>query len=74
MTCHLRTGSDPLEQPPYLADLAGEPAGAVTYTPLCNARGGVEADLTVTKLAPNEWYFAAGGNTATKDFAWRPRP
>ena len=46
----------------------------MTYTPLCNSRGGVEADLTVTKLQNAEgqsyYYFAAGGNTATKDLAW----
>ena len=27
------------------ADLEGKSVGSVTYTPLCNARGGVEADL-----------------------------
>lgn len=56
------------------ADMENKRIGSVTYTPLCNSRGGVEADLTVTKLqnpkGDNCYYFAAGGNTATKDFAW----
>ncbi|CAJ1421916.1 unnamed protein product [Effrenium voratum] len=55
------------------ADMEGRSVGSVAYTPLCNSRGGVEADLTVTKLnedGNNYYYFAAGGNTATKDLAW----
>ena len=45
------------------ADLEGRPTGSVTYTPLCNANGGVEADLTVTKLDDNAWYIVTGGAT-----------
>ncbi|CAE8692195.1 unnamed protein product [Polarella glacialis] len=56
------------------ADMEGKKFGSVTYTPLCNVRGGVEADLTVTKLEDPEgssyYYFAAGGNTYTKDLEW----
>ena len=52
------------------ADVTLGEIGRVTYTPLCNAAGGVEADLTVTKLADDKYYFAAGGNTATKDWEW----
>jgi sarcosine dehydrogenase len=32
------------------ADMRGKAVGSVTYTPMCNAQGGVEADLTVTRL------------------------
>ena len=46
------------------ADVTLGDIGRVTYTPLCNVKGGVEADLTVTKLAEDQYYFAAGGNTA----------
>lgn len=52
------------------ADVRGKAPGSVTYTPMCNAQGGVEADLTVTKLKDRGYYFAAGGNTMTKDFEW----
>lgn len=63
------------------AEMEGRPAGAVVYTPLCNERGGVEADLTVTRLGNTTvgemnqggYYFAAGGNTCTKDFMWIER-
>jgi sarcosine dehydrogenase len=50
------------------ADPTSKPVGAVTYTPMCNEKGGVEADLTVTRLEEDMYYFAAGGSTATKDW------
>ena len=40
---------------------------------MCNESGGVEADLTVTDLGGHAYYFAAGGNTATKDLEWMRR-
>lgn len=52
------------------ADLEGKPVGAVTYTPLCNGNGGVEADLTVTKVGENEWYLVTGGATKSRDVRW----
>lgn len=60
------------------ADVTQGEIGRVTYTPLCNKNGGVEADLTVTKLGTSDidsagnhrYYFAAGGSTATKDWEW----
>eukprot|EP00928_Gymnodinium_smaydae_P078303 TRINITY_DN6213_c0_g4_i2.p1 TRINITY_DN6213_c0_g4~~TRINITY_DN6213_c0_g4_i2.p1 ORF type:complete len:834 (+),score=159.83 TRINITY_DN6213_c0_g4_i2:163-2664(+) len=58
------------------ADFEFKEVGSVTYTPLCNVRGGVEADLTVTKLndqGGNYYYIAGGGNTVTKDMAWIER-
>lgn len=56
------------------ADMEKQVPGSVTYTPLCNVRGGVEADLTVTRLPDDSgYYFAAGGNTVTKDFEWISR-
>lgn len=55
------------------ADMEGKKVGSVTYTPLCNAKGGVEADLTVTKMEDGSYYIATGGNTPTKDFMWIER-
>jgi len=46
------------------------PIGSVAYTALCNSRGGVECDLTVTKLADDNYYIAAGGSTSTHDWRW----
>lgn len=44
--------------------------GQTTYTPLCNAFGGVEADLTVTRLASGSLYFVSGGSTCSRDAEW----
>jgi len=56
------------------ADLEGRAAGDVVYTPLCNGRGGVEADLTVTKLDGGRgWYICTGGATASRDALWMYR-
>merc|ERR1712217_460270 len=44
--------------------------GSVAYTTLCNSRGGVECDLTITKLSDNQFYFAAGGSTFVHDWRW----
>mmetsp|Transcript_10246 Transcript_10246/g.13443 ORF Transcript_10246/g.13443 Transcript_10246/m.13443 type:complete len:937 (+) Transcript_10246:534-3344(+) len=53
------------------ADLHDKNLGSVTYTTLCNQRGGVEADLTIARLPDGSgYYFAAGGQTLTKDFHW----
>jgi len=46
------------------------PIGSVAYTALCNKRGGVQCDLTVTKLAEDKFYIAAGGTTSTHDWRW----
>lgn len=46
------------------------PIGSVTYTALCNERGGVMADLTFTKLSQEKFYIAAGGSTSTHDWRW----
>lgn len=49
---------------------ASRPFGSVAYTALCNVRGGVQCDLTVTKLADDSFYIAAGGTTSTHDWRW----
>ena len=51
---------------------AGSPkkTNRVQYTPLCNDDGGVEADLTVTRLRDDLFYVVSGGSTATRDLAW----
>ena len=44
--------------------------GAVVYTQLLNRRGGIEADLTVTRLAPDRFYLVTGTAFGTHDLAW----
>ena len=52
------------------ANVTAKPFGTVTYTPLCNARGGTEADLTVTRRRDGTLYVVGAGATVTKDKVW----
>ena len=47
-----------------------KPAGRVTYTQLLNSRGGIEADLTVARLADDRFYIVTGTGFRTHDLAW----
>jgi len=47
-----------------------KPVGAVTYTQMLNPRGGVECDLTVTRLAPDRFFIVTGSAFGVHDFAW----
>ena len=42
-------------QPALVADDVDVPAGRIVYTQWCNERGGIEADLTVTRLAETSY-------------------
>jgi len=44
--------------------------GALTYTQMLNARGGIECDLTVARLADDTFYIVTGTGFATHDFDW----
>ena len=44
--------------------------GAVTYTQLLNPRGGVECDLTVTRLGPERFRLVTGTAFGNHDGAW----
>ncbi len=46
------------------------PPGRLTYTQLLNARGGIEADLTVARLAEDHFYIVTGTGFRTHDFGW----
>jgi 4-methylaminobutanoate oxidase (formaldehyde-forming) len=43
--------------------------GSIVYTQLCNARGGIEADVTITRLAPDRFYFVTGSALGVRDRA-----
>jgi len=47
-----------------------KPAGRLTYTQLLNTRGGIEADLTVARLAEDRFYIVSGTGFRTHDFGW----
>ena len=47
-----------------------KPVGSLTYTQMLNPKGGVECDVTVSRVADNEFYIVTGTAFATHDFAW----
>ena len=44
--------------------------GRLSYTQLLNSRGGIEADLTVARLAEDRFYIVTGTGFRTHDAAW----
>jgi 4-methylaminobutanoate oxidase (formaldehyde-forming) len=49
------------------------PVGAVTYTSMLNARGGIECDFTVTRLGPDRFRIVTGSAFGTHDRGWIAR-
>jgi len=46
------------------------PIGKIVYTQLLNERGGIEADLTVTRLAEDSYLIVTSVATGVRDFDW----
>jgi 4-methylaminobutanoate oxidase (formaldehyde-forming) len=46
------------------------PVGAVVYTPWCDERGGVVADVTVTRLGDDRFRVVTGAGFVANDLAW----
>lgn len=49
------------------------PPGRIVYTQWLNARGGIEADLTVTRLSDDEYLVVTAAGSQVRDFAWLNR-
>ena len=47
-----------------------KPVGSVTYTQLLNDRGGIECDLTVTRLGQERFMLVTGSAFGLHDLAW----
>ena len=47
--------------------------GKLVYTQWLNDKGGIEADLTVTRLSANAYLIVTGAETETRDFNWLKR-
>jgi sarcosine dehydrogenase len=47
-----------------------KPVGSVIYTQLCNERGGIECDLTITRLGEQHWYVVTGAAFGEHDMGW----
>ena len=52
------------------ANTIDRPVGSVTYTQLCNERGGVESDLTIARVDENRFFIVTGTAFGTHDFVW----
>ena len=48
----------------------GRPPGTITYTQMLNRRGGVECDVTVTRLAADRFMVVTGTAFGGHDLAW----
>ncbi|MBI4588316.1 MAG: GcvT family protein [Candidatus Rokubacteria bacterium] len=46
------------------------PVGSVTYTQMLNEAGGIECDLTVTRLAAEQFFLVTGSAFGPHDLAW----
>jgi len=46
------------------------PAGRIVYTQMLNERGGIESDLTVTRLLETAFLLVVPGATLQRDLAW----
>ncbi|MEW9613147.1 FAD-dependent oxidoreductase [Shinella sp. S4-D37] len=65
------TGPDALKALDWIcANDVGKPVGRLTYTQLLNTRGGIEADLTVARLAEEKFYIVTGTGFRTHDLGW----
>ena len=47
--------------------------GRIVYTQMLNQRGGIECDLTVTRLSETVFYLVVPGATVQRDLAWLRR-
>ncbi|MDP5084786.1 MAG: FAD-dependent oxidoreductase [Yoonia sp.] len=46
------------------------PPGRIVYTQMLNSRGGIECDLTVTRLSETAYFLVVPGATLQRDLAW----
>ncbi len=49
------------------------PAGRIVYTQMLNRRGGIECDLTVTRLSETAYFLVVPAATVQRDLAWLRR-
>jgi 4-methylaminobutanoate oxidase (formaldehyde-forming) len=55
------------------ANDVAKPPGSLTYTQMLNAKGGIECDVTVARLAEDRFYLVTGTGFATHDADWIAR-
>src|SRR5262249_15628070 len=52
------------------ANQIDRPVGTIIYTAMVNEKGGIECDLTVTRLGPQRFWILTGGAGGPHDLAW----
>ena len=52
------------------ANRVDKPVGSLIYTQWLNERGGIEADVTITRLADDRFMILTGGPMQVRDFDW----
>jgi 4-methylaminobutanoate oxidase (formaldehyde-forming) len=69
MAKYLVQGRDALKTLQFICcnDIDG-PVGKVVYTQMLNERGGIEADITVTRLAADKFFIVSPGACGVRDF------
>ncbi|MBX9457682.1 MAG: FAD-dependent oxidoreductase [Rhizobium sp.] len=65
------SGPDALKALDWIcANDVNKPIGRLTYTQLLNTRGGIEADVTVARIADDKFYIVTGTGFRTHDYGW----
>ena len=52
------------------ANDVNKPVGSLVYSQLLDDKGGIQADVTIARLADDEFYIVTGTGFATRDFDW----
>ena len=47
-----------------------KPVGSLTYTQMLDDKGGIQCDLTIARIAEDEFYIVTGTGFVTHDFNW----
>jgi glycine cleavage system aminomethyltransferase T/glycine/D-amino acid oxidase-like deaminating enzyme len=55
------------------ANVVDRPVGSVVYTQMLNRRGGIESDLTVTRIADDRFQLVTGTSFGAHDLGWLRR-
>ena len=50
-----------------------KPVGSLSYTQMCNERGGIECDLTIARTGEEEFYLVTGTAFTGHDLSWIKR-
>jgi 4-methylaminobutanoate oxidase (formaldehyde-forming) len=52
------------------ANQMDKPVGSITYTQMLNEKGGIECDLTVSRIGENHFYLVTGTAFVKHDLSW----